>query len=80
MKDFLGNSVFHFACQRRGEKKPPHLDNHLFKKREESRAAELTYQGWLLSGGQAAVSAEKQIIKGIVKRGLILVGHLRPAK
>ena len=61
------------------------LDNHLFKKRKEKReeescAAELTYQGWLLSGGQAAVSAEKQIIEGIVKRGLILVGQLRPAK
>lgn len=79
MKDFLGNSVFHFACQRLGEKKI-HLDNHLFKKREESHAAELTYQGWLLSEGQAAVFAEKQIIKGIVKRRLILVGELRPVK
>lgn len=77
MKDFLGNSVFHFACQRRGKKKI-HLDNHLFKKREESHAAELTYRGWLLSEGQADVSAEKQIIKGIVKRRLILVGELRP--
>lgn len=61
-----------------GEK--THLDNHLFKEKEESHAAELTYRGWLLSGGQAAVSAEKQIMKGIVKRGLILVGQLRPAK
>lgn len=49
-----------------GEK--THLDNHLFKKREESGAAELTYQGWLLSGGQAAASAEKQIIKELLKR------------
>jgi len=70
--------VFFILHVRDGEK--THLDNDLFKKREESRAAELTYQGWLLSGGQAAVSAEKQIMKGIVKRGLILVGQLRPAK
>lgn len=61
-----------------GEK--THLDNHLFKNSEESHAAELTYRGWLSSGGQAAVSAEKQIIKGIVKRRLILVGQHRPAK
>lgn len=69
-----------FILHVRDRGKKPHLDNHLFKKREENHAAELTYQGWLLSGGQAAVSAEKQIIKRIVKRGLILVGQLRPAK
>lgn len=33
-----------------------------------------------MSGGQAAVFAEKQIVKGIVRRGLIVVGHLRHAK